>query len=469
MNLKSNLFFLIVLFISAIIPLNEAYPRSTRDRVFSKYTRHCLFTHFNCFRSVNANLKYLTQWENCFLGAIQHPICRSTAPADTWWAGESARRFGINRAAINCVNSCDYANIDPREQPSIWLNITRLMRPALICLRFLTTGIWLLMELCQMATNVTLLKEEPLGDQAKEQLETLEVEPTAKQLDMTRFRVKKIEGLEFLEQLEYLCLRWNLIKRIENLHMLTTLTELDLYDNQIEKIEGLETLVNLHTLDLSFNRIQKIEGLKTLVNLHTLYLVHNKLSKIEGLENLEALEYLELGDNRIKKIENLDNNVNIRRLFLGANQIRKVENIGQLQKLDVLSMPANIILKIEGLDELPHLKELYFSQNGIQCIEGLEKLQDLEILDLNHNRLKEARGFAHLQKLTDFWAKMNKLEDWSVVDEELVHLPNLRLVYLEENPFSKDKNYRARAIQSLSTITRLDSDFCRKESDVVKI
>lgn len=59
------------------------------------------------------------------------------------------------------------------------------------------------------------------------------VEPDIKSLDLTRRRIPKIEGLDFLSHIETLCLRWNLLKRIENLEKLTTLTELDLYDNQV--------------------------------------------------------------------------------------------------------------------------------------------------------------------------------------------------------------------------------------------
>ncbi|CAJ0937343.1 unnamed protein product, partial [Mesorhabditis belari] len=75
----------------------------------------------NCLTSFTLNVlhdpinqcQYLTQWENCFSAPFNTSICRSTASADTWWACESARRFGINRA-INCVNSCDYVTGPPR-------------------------------------------------------------------------------------------------------------------------------------------------------------------------------------------------------------------------------------------------------------------------------------------------------------------------------------------------------------------
>ncbi|VDM80151.1 unnamed protein product [Strongylus vulgaris] len=86
---------------------------------------------------------------------------------------------------------------------------------------------------------------------------TFQVDKDAISLDLTRTRLMKIEGFEFLRK--------------------------------IEKIENLSTLVNLETLDLSFNRICKIENLEALTKLKTLYLVHNKITKIEGLEQCWVL------------------------------------------------------------------------------------------------------------------------------------------------------------------------------------
>lgn len=75
--------------------------------------------------------------------------------------------------------------------------------------------------------------------------EKVDLDPTAIDVDLNHYRLRKIENLDVLEQVETLCLRWNFLKKIENVHMLTTLRELEFYDNQITKIENLEQLVNL--------------------------------------------------------------------------------------------------------------------------------------------------------------------------------------------------------------------------------
>lgn len=71
------------------------------------------------------------------------------------------------------------------------------------------------------------------------------LDPEETHVDLTHLRIRRIEGFEVLQKVEFLGFRNNLIKKIENLHMLTTLKELELYDNQITKIENLDALVNL--------------------------------------------------------------------------------------------------------------------------------------------------------------------------------------------------------------------------------
>uniref|UniRef100_A0A915EFB6 Uncharacterized protein n=1 Tax=Ditylenchus dipsaci TaxID=166011 RepID=A0A915EFB6_9BILA len=64
------------------------------------------------------------------------------------------------------------------------------------------------------------------------ELNIVQIHPDVKELDLTRTRSKKIEGLDHLKKINSLCFRWNLLSKIENLSNLVTLTELDLYDNQ---------------------------------------------------------------------------------------------------------------------------------------------------------------------------------------------------------------------------------------------
>ncbi|XP_050821343.1 anoctamin-7 isoform X5 [Gopherus flavomarginatus] len=249
----------------------------------------------------------------------------------------------------------------------------------------------------QNGENLTGEAETPVD------MESINLDPEAEDVDLNHFRIGKIEGFEVLKKVKTLCLRQNLVKCIENLEQLQTLRELDLYDNQIRKIENLEALTDLEILDISFNLLRHIEGLDRLTQLKKLFLVNNKISKIENLSNLQQLQMLELGSNRIRAIENIDTLTNLDSLFLGKNKITKLQNLDALTNLTVLSIQSNRLTKIEGLQNLVNLRELYLSHNGIEVIEGLENNNKLTMLDIASNRIKKIENVSHLTELQEFW------------------------------------------------------------------
>jgi protein phosphatase 1 regulatory subunit 7 len=60
---------------------------------------------------------------------------------------------------------------------------------------------------------------------------------------------------------------------------------LNLFNNKLRKIEGIKALVNLETLILAFNEIDMIEGLECNPLLKKLDLGHNFIRKIEHLDH----------------------------------------------------------------------------------------------------------------------------------------------------------------------------------------
>ncbi|KAL5013509.1 hypothetical protein ScPMuIL_007779 [Solemya velum] len=312
--------------------------------------------------------------------------------------------------------------------------------------------------------NVTS-EEEEAGDEVSEEL--VIDDPDAEGLDLNHSRIAKMENLEQLTKIQYLCLRQNLIKKIECLSTLSTLTELDLYDNQLTNVENLESLVNLEILDLSFNRIRKIEGLENLTKLKKLFFVNNKITKIENINHLTELEMLELGANRIRVIENISNLTKLTSLYIGKNKLTRIQGLETQVNLTCLSIQSNRLLKIEGLETLVKLDELYISHNGIECISGLENNVNLTTLDLAGNRIKRLENLSHLSQLEEFWFNDNKLDVWDDV-EQLASLKTLRTVYLERNPIwydpcgeTSDPSYRRKVLIALPGLEQLDATLCR--------
>ena len=60
---------------------------------------------------------------------------------------------------------------------------------------------------------------------------------------------------------------------------------LNLFNNKIKKIESLQGLTNLQTLILSFNEIEELDGLSNNKALKKLDLNHNFIKVIQNLES----------------------------------------------------------------------------------------------------------------------------------------------------------------------------------------
>jgi Leucine-rich repeat (LRR) protein len=167
---------------------------------------------------------------------------------------------------------------------------------------------------------------------------------------------------------------------------------LDLSDNKIKSIEGLKNLVDLENLYLSNNEISKIEGLDTLKNLKELVLTGNEITKIQNLSalaNLIAL-HLELQENNgIAKIENLDDLEALTLLNLDKNSIKKIENLDSLKNLNILSLNSNQIKEIDGLENLTALNSVFLSNNQITKIPQWTKR--LTTFDISNNPIEESQ------------------------------------------------------------------------------
>jgi len=123
-----------------------------------------------------------------------------------------------------------------------------------------------------------------------------------------------------------------------------------------------------------------MKGLETNVKLRCLYIQENVLDKIEGLENMKELRQLNISDNMIKKVEGLAGCTMLDTLHMKANRL------GQLKEED-------------GGD--------------IGSLKGLLECPTLTCLDIQNNYLN----------------------DPAIVDEILVKLPILKVLYTQGNKF----------------------------------
>ena len=152
--------------------------------------------------------------------------------------------------------------------------------------------------------------------------------------------------------------------------------------------------------------------------LKCLYFEGNGLASMVGIENCPMMRSLHLHENCIKKIESLEPLTDLRTLALQDNMFEVIEGLATCTKLITLYAKGNGIGK-----------------NGLSDLVGLLECPSIEVLDIQGNFI----------------------EDPEVLEEILMKMPNLKVLYLFKNKCtSKIKNYRKTLINKIPTLTYLD-------------
>ncbi|OAX41182.1 L domain-like protein [Rhizopogon vinicolor AM-OR11-026] len=183
------------------------------------------------------------------------------------------------------------------------------------------------------------------------------------------------EALSHLHSLKTIYFVQNKISKITGLGSVGgTLRSLELGGNRIRHIEGLDALVNLEELWLGKNKLTKLENLSKLSRLKILSLQSNRITKIEGLDQLVSLEELYLSHNGVERLEGLENNKNLRTLDVGANFVPAIENISHLILLEELWLNNNKIPDLRAIEpqlkDIASLETIYLEGNPCQQAEG---------------------------------------------------------------------------------------------------
>ena len=149
-------------------------------------------------------------------------------------------------------------------------------------------------------------------------------------------------------------------------------------------------------------------------------------------------------------------------LYFEQNGTTEISGLENNPKLICLYLHENVITKIEGLDNLAELRVLNLSDNMITTIEGLGGCNNLDSLMLGRNRigkngLDDLKGLLEAQAIVSLDIQNNNISDEAILPEILQKLPNLKVLYLQNNPVVKKiPNYRKTIINAIPTLTYLD-------------
>ncbi|MFC3678725.1 leucine-rich repeat domain-containing protein [Bacterioplanoides pacificum] len=150
--------------------------------------------------------------------------------------------------------------------------------------------------------------------------------------------INKVDGLEFLDNLEEIYLVRIPIDSISAIRSLKNLKHIDISDTNITSLDGVQNKPFLKTISVIASPIKRIEHLEGLPKLNELILVNTDIKKIEGLENLNCLEDLNLYDNDISVFENIFHLPLLSEMNLDKTKVYEFPGWEKTQRLRIIHM-----------------------------------------------------------------------------------------------------------------------------------
>jgi dynein assembly factor 1 len=162
-----------------------------------------------------------------------------------------------------------------------------------------------------------------------------------------------------------------------------------------------------------------------------------------------------------RELQNLEGWTGLKTMYAECNAFSEITGLQTCTKLRSLFLQENCIRRISGLDNCPDLWSLNLSNNFITRIDGLEKLKRLNTLQISKNNIGHGAVDDVIELATTPISSLdiqdNKIWDPDVLPEVLVHMEDLRVLYLKGNPCAKRiPNYRKSTTVYCTTLKYLD-------------
>lgn len=217
-------------------------------------------------------------------------------------------------------------------------------------------------------------------------------------LDLSGKKIKKVEGLQYCENITALNLSNNSISDLPSgFNKLLNLQSLNLDDNSFTKMpDSLFTIPKLASLSMRGNKITKVpDKINSLLLLTTLDLSGNDIDTVSAnIQKLTALQYLSLARNKLRE-DKLPSQVcllpALEVLDISGNTLDELPaQMVTMPKLTVLDVEGNILDELPaGLGNAPSLQKVYAARNRLKIIESTLLNGRITHLTLDVNRITD--------------------------------------------------------------------------------
>ena len=120
------------------------------------------------------------------------------------------------------------------------------------------------------------------------------------------------------------------------------------------------------------------------------------------------------------------------------------------------TLTAELIQMKCKTDKLSNIKNLNLWGNDLEDISIIKEMPNIEICSLSLNKINSLKDFAPLKKLAELYLRKNMIADLTEA-KFLTYCPNLKVLWLQDNPIAEHPLYRQYIIKLLPNLIKLDS------------
>ena len=121
-----------------------------------------------------------------------------------------------------------------------------------------------------------------------------------------------------------------------------------------------------------------------------------------------------------------------------------------------------------GKTPIQSIEKLNLWGLGLVDISLIKQMTSLKAAALSSNNIESLEPFSYCHNLEELYLRRNKISDLDEL-KHLVHLPNLSVIWLTDNPIASLDNYRLRTIALLPQLRKLDeTDISPEEREAAK-
>ncbi|XP_054161365.1 uncharacterized protein LOC128959437 [Oppia nitens] len=120
------------------------------------------------------------------------------------------------------------------------------------------------------------------------------------------------------------------------------------------------------------------------------------------------------------------------------------------------ALTENVVLSRTRSQDLRAVKRLNCWGSDLKDVSIVQRLPNVEVLSLSINNITTLGDFATCRSLQELYLRQNKIQDINEI-LYLVDLPDLKKLWLAENPCADFDNYRSTVLKALPNLEMLDN------------